>query len=120
MLGANLVIPSQICDKLLCGQGKACGRTVRGTDTGNNNTPIFLNLGLYRAPFKLAQKIWKEKSAETSDLNLNLEQHSFVQTNQFKITISTGKRTTLNRIKQLLTYRYITTKTTKHAPCSLT
>ena len=29
MYGANLVIPAQICDKVLCGQGKVYGRTHR-------------------------------------------------------------------------------------------
>ena len=39
MFGANLVIPAQICDKLLCGQGKVYGQTDGQTDAGNNNTP---------------------------------------------------------------------------------
>ena len=44
MLDANLVIPAQICDKLLCGQGKVYGQPDRrpggGTDTGNDNTGL--------------------------------------------------------------------------------
>ena len=32
MFGANLVIPTQICDELSCGQGKVYGRTVGQTD----------------------------------------------------------------------------------------
>ena len=43
MFGANLVIPAQICDKLLCGQGKVHGRTDGRTDAGNDNTPSAWN-----------------------------------------------------------------------------
>ena len=43
MFGANLVIPAQICDELLCGQGKVNGqmdgRADGRTDAGNENTP---------------------------------------------------------------------------------
>ena len=43
MFGANLVIPAQICDELLCGQGKVYGqmdgRMDKWTDTGNDNIP---------------------------------------------------------------------------------
>ena len=43
LFGANLVIPAQICDELLCGQGKVYGRkdgrTDRWADAGNDNTP---------------------------------------------------------------------------------
>ena len=38
MLGANLVIPAQICDKLSCGQAKVYGQT-----DGNENTPSAWN-----------------------------------------------------------------------------
>ena len=36
---ACLVIPAQICDELLCGQGKVYRRTDEWTDAGNENTP---------------------------------------------------------------------------------
>ena len=43
MFGANLVIPAQTCDDLLCEQGKVYGRTDRRTDgrtdAGNDNNP---------------------------------------------------------------------------------
>ena len=44
MFGANLLIPAQICDELLCGQGKVHGRMdgqtdVWRTDGDNDNTP---------------------------------------------------------------------------------
>ena len=39
MFGANLVIPGQICDELLHGQGKVYGQADGQTDTGNDNTP---------------------------------------------------------------------------------
>ena len=38
MLGANLVIPAQICE-LSCGQSKFYRRVDRQTDEGNDNTP---------------------------------------------------------------------------------
>ena len=39
MFGANLVIPAQICNELLCGQGKVYGQTDGRIDAGNDNTP---------------------------------------------------------------------------------
>ena len=47
MLGANLVIPAQICNELSCGQGKVYRQTTRQTerqtdrrtDAGSDNTP---------------------------------------------------------------------------------
>ena len=38
MFGANLVIPAEICDDLLCGQGKVYGQTDRRADGQNEAT----------------------------------------------------------------------------------
>ena len=40
MFSANLAIPAQICDDLLCGQGKVYGQTDGPVDAGNDNTPL--------------------------------------------------------------------------------
>ena len=40
MFGANLVIPSQICDELSCGQGKVYGRTDRRTGGQTKATTV--------------------------------------------------------------------------------
>ena len=39
MLGANLVIPAQICDEFSDKVKFTDGRKVRRTDAGNDNTP---------------------------------------------------------------------------------
>ena len=43
MFCANLVIPTQICEELSCGQGKIYGQTDRRTDSGIDNTPSAWN-----------------------------------------------------------------------------